>query len=694
MRQSGWNRGNYPAPGYYPGGGFFKPKICKNPRRVIVNFMASETLKEQKMIKIALKDGSVKEFEAGVRPIDVANSISEGFARQCVAAEINGRVAGLTEEITADSELNLLKFGDKGGADVYRHTASHIMANAIKRLYKGAQLAIGPSIETGFYYDFDIENTFSEADFEKIEAEMNKIIKEDNEIVRFVLPRNEAIALMKELDEPYKVELIEELPEGEEISFYKQGDFTDLCAGPHLPSTGRVKSFKLMQVAGAYWRGSEKNKMLQRIYGTAFDNKKELKKYVVALEEAIKRDHNKLGRELEFFTTSDVIGQGLPLLMPKGAKVIQILQRFVEDEEERRGYQLTKTPFMAKSDLYKMSGHWDHYREGMFVMGNEEAGDELLALRPMTCPFQFMIYNAGLKSYRDLPVRYNETSPLFRNEASGEMHGLIRIRQFTLAEGHIICTPEQLEQEFLDVIDLLNYTMEVLGIQDDVKYRFSKWDPANTEKYINNPNAWEESQNKMRKILDKIDIDYVEADGEAAFYGPKLDIQFKNVFGKEDTLITVQIDFALPKRFDMQYIDSNGEKQYPYVIHRSSIGCYERTLALLIEKYAGSMPVWLAPIQAKVLSIAEAHSDYTYEVKEALEAAGVRVEADIRNEKLGYKIREARNQRVPYILVVGDKEIADRAVAVRSRKDGDIGAIALDDFIAMVKKDNDERVIW
>ena len=646
------------------------------------------------MIKITLKDGSVREYESSVRPIDVANDISEGFARQCVAAEINGRLAGLSEEIAYDAELNLLKFDDEGGADVYRHTASHIMANAIKRLYAGAQLAIGPAIETGFYYDFDIVNTFSEADFEKIEAEMSKIIAEDNEIVRFVLPKDEALALMQEMNEPYKVELIEELPEGEEISFYRQGEFADLCAGPHLPSTGRIKSFKLMQVAGAYWRGSEKNKMLQRIYGTAFDNKKDLKKYVAALEEAKKRDHNKLGRDLEFFTTSDVIGQGLPLLMPKGAKVIQILQRFIEDEEEKRGYQLTKTPFMAKSDLYKMSGHWDHYRDGMFIMGNEEAGDDILALRPMTCPFQFMIYKNGLKSYRDLPVRYNETSSLFRNESSGEMHGLIRIRQFTLAEGHIICTPEQLEQEFLDVIDLLNYTMKVLGIQDDVRYRFSKWDPENTEKYINNPKAWEDTQGKMRKILDKIDIDYIEANGEAAFYGPKLDIQFKNVFGKEDTLITVQIDFALPERFDMQYIDSDGNKQYPYVIHRSSIGCYERTLALLIEKYSGSMPVWLAPVQAKVLSIASAHENYAYEVKKVLEDAGIRVEADIRNEKLGYKIREARNNRIPYILVVGDKEMEDRAVAVRSRKDGDIGAISLEDFVAMIKKDNDERVIW
>ncbi|MDX1359488.1 MAG: threonine--tRNA ligase, partial [Clostridia bacterium] len=473
-----------------------------------------------------------------------------------------------------------------------------------------------------------------------------------------------------------------------------QGDFTDLCAGPHLPSTGKVKSFKLLRVAGAYWRGDEKNKMLQRIYGTAFDNKKELKKYINALEEARKRDHNKLGRELGYFTTAEAVGQGLPLIMPKGAKVIQILQRFVEDEEERRGYQITKTPYMAKSDLYKLSGHWEHYKEGMFVMGDEEKDDEVLALRPMTCPFQFMIYKAGLKSYRDLPVRYNETSTLFRNEASGEMHGLIRIRQFTLSEGHIICTPEQLEQEFLAVLDLVNFMMKALGIEKDVWYRFSKWDPEKTEKYINNPEAWENTQDIMRKILDKTELEYYEADGEAAFYGPKLDIQFKNVFGKEDTLITIQIDFALGERLDLEYVDSNGDRKHPYIVHRSSIGCYERTLALLIEKYAGSMPVWLAPEQARVLSISGAHEDYAYEVKKALEDAGIRIEADVRNEKLGYKIREARNQRIPYILVVGDKEMENRAVAVRSRKDGDIGAIPLDDFIAMVKKDNDERVIW
>ncbi len=646
------------------------------------------------MISITLKDGSVKEFNAGVRPLDVAISISEGFARNCVAAEINGKLAGLTDVISNDSELNLLKFDDEGGAEVYRHTASHIMANAIKRLYKGVKLAIGPAIESGFYYDFDIENTFSEADFVKIEAEMNKIIKEDNEIVRFALPRDEAIALMKELNEPYKIELIEELPEGEEISFYKQGDFTDLCAGPHLPSTGRIKSFKLMQVAGAYWRGSEKNKMLQRIYGTAFDNKKELKKHINALEEAKKRDHNKLGRELELFTTVDSIGQGLPLLMPKGAKVIQILQRFVEDEEEKRGYLLTKTPFLAKSDLYKISGHWDHYKDGMFILGDEEAGEEVLALRPMTCPFQFMIYKAGLKSYRDLPIRYNETSPLFRNESSGEMHGLIRIRQFTLSEGHIICTPEQLEEEFKAAVDLVNYCMNALGISDDVSYRFSKWDPDNTEKYIDNPEAWEISQSYMKKILDDIGIDYEEAEDEAAFYGPKLDIQIKNVFGKEDTLITLQIDFALPERFDMIYVDRDGEKKHPFVIHRSSIGCYERTLAILIEKYAGGFPVWLAPVQVRVLSIASVHEDYAYEVKKELESKGIRVEVDVRNEKLGYKIREARNERIPYILVVGDKEIEDRTVAVRSRKDGDTGAILLGDFVAMVKKEDDERVIW
>lgn len=646
------------------------------------------------MIKITLKDGNVKEYEKSVCPLQVAKDISEGFARVCVAAEINGKTVGLTELISEDVELNLLKFTDEKGAAVYRHTASHIMANAIKRLYTGAKLAIGPAIENGFYYDFDIENTFSEDDFEKIEGEMKKIIEENNEIIRFVLPKKEAIKLMKEMNEPYKVELIEDLPEDEEISFYKQGDFTDLCAGPHLPATGGIKAFKLLRVAGAYWKGSEKNKMLQRIYATAFDNKKELKKHLNILEEAKKRDHNKLGRELGFFTTVESVGQGLPLLMPKGAKVIQILQRFVEDEEEKRGYQLTKTPFLAKSDLYKISGHWDHYRDGMFVIGDEEKGEEVLALRPMTCPFQFMIYKEGLKSYRDLPVRYNETSPLFRNESSGEMHGLIRLRQFTLSEGHIICMEEQLEEEFKAAIDLVNYCMETLGISNDVRYRFSKWDPNNTEKYIDNPEAWEKSQSYMKKILDDIGIDYEEAEDEAAFYGPKLDIQMKNVFGKEDTLITLQIDFALPERFEMVYIDDNGEKKHPFVIHRSSIGCYERTLALLIEKYAGAFPVWLSPVQVKVLSISDAHEDYVYEVKKKLQTAGIRVEVDVRNEKLGYKIREARNDRIPYILVAGDKEMESGSVAVRSRKEGDMGSFSLEDFIVKIKKEDDERVIW
>jgi len=646
------------------------------------------------MIRITLKDGNVKEYEGPITPLQVAMDISEGFARACVAAEVDGKLTGLALPIEKDAELNLLKFDDEGGKHVYRHTASHIMANAIKRIFEDAKLAIGPSIEDGFYYDFDVEKPFSESDLESIEAEMSKIIAEDNPIERFVLPREEAIALMKDLDEPYKVELIEELPEGEEISFYRQGDFTDLCAGPHLPSTGRVKSFKLLRVAGAYWRGDEKNKMLQRIYGTAFENKKDLKKYINALEEAKKRDHNKLGRELNYFTTSEAVGQGLPLIMPKGAKVIQILQRFVEDEEERRGYQLTKTPYMAKSDLYKLSGHWEHYKDGMFVMGDEEKDSEVLALRPMTCPFQFMIYKAGLKSYRDLPVRYNETSTLFRNESSGEMHGLIRVRQFTLSEGHVICTPDQLENEFLDVLDLVNHMMKALGIENDVWYRFSKWDPEKTEKYINNPEAWEETQSIMRKILDKTELDYYEADGEAAFYGPKLDIQFKNVFGKEDTLITIQIDFALGERLDLEYVDSNGDRKHPYIVHRSSIGCYERTLALLIEKYAGSMPVWLAPVQARILSIAGVHEDYAYKVRDLLAEKGLRVEVDVRNEKLGYKIREARNERIPYILVVGDKEMETGSVSARNRKEGDIGTVSNTEIVKRIVRENDERIIW
>ncbi|MFZ5987507.1 MAG: threonine--tRNA ligase [Bacillota bacterium] len=633
------------------------------------------------MIKVTLKDGSVKEYNEGISIKEVAESISAGLARVALAGEVDGAVKDLSYNLNEDCKLSLLTFDDEGGRHAYRHTTSHIMAQAVKRLNPSAKLAIGPSIENGFYYDFDVDKPFSAEDLVKIEEEMKKIVKEDLKLERFTLLRDEAIKFMGEKGEPYKVELIRDLPEWETISFYKQGDFVDLCAGPHIESTGKIKAFKLMYAAGAYWRGSEKNKMLQRIYGTSFTKKSDLDDYITRLEEAKKRDHNKIGREMEIFTTVESIGQGLPLLMPKGAKIVQVLQRFVEDEEEKRGYQLTKTPFMAKNDLYKISGHWHHYKDGMFVLGDEEKDDEVFALRPMTCPFQFMIYNSKLRSYRDLPVRYAETSTLFRNESSGEMHGLIRVRQFTISEGHLICTPEQLETEFMGVIDLINYMMETLGIREDIWFRFSKWDPNNKEKYIDNPEAWEDTQVKMKNILDKLGLNYKEADGEAAFYGPKLDIQFKNVHGKEDTIITVQIDFAMSERFDMTYVDKDGTKKRPYVIHRTSIGCYERTLAMLIEKYAGAFPTWLSPIQIKVLPLVDKHHVYAYEVRKALEEKGLRVEVDIRNEKIGYKIREAQLEKVPYMLVIGDKEMENKAVAVRSRKEGDLGSITLADFV-------------
>ena len=631
------------------------------------------------MIKITLKDGSVKEFEAGISVLDIAKSISEGLARNAFCGILNGKVCDLRTIVNEDAELSICTFDSQEGKDAVRHSISHVLAYAVKRLFPETKLAIGPSIANGFYYDFDRDTAFSTQDLEKLEAEMKKIIKENPSIERFELPRNEALELMK--DEPYKVELINDLPEDEVISFYKMGDFTDLCAGPHVMSLKNIKAIKLTRSAGAYWKGNEKNKMLTRVYGTAFLKKSELDEFLEALEEAKKRDHNKLGRELKLFTTDEKVGQGLPLLMPKGAKIVQILQRWVEDEEEKRGYVLTKTPYMAKSDLYKVSGHWDHYKDGMFVLGDEEKDDEVFALRPMTCPFQYTIYNAEQHSYRDLPVRYSETSTLFRNEASGEMHGLIRVRQFTLADGHLIVTPEQLEDEFKGVVELIKYIMETLGIADDISYRFSKWDPNNTEKYINDPEAWNRTQDIMRNILDHLEIDYVEADDEAAFYGPKLDIQFKNVHGKEDTIITVQIDFALAERFDMSYIDKDGEKKRPYIIHRSSIGCYERTLAMLIEKYAGAFPTWLSPVQAKVLPLSDKYNDYAEKVTKALKDKGIRVETDYRTEKIGYKIREARLERTPYILVVGEKEAANNQVSVRSRKNDDEGAIDLNTFV-------------
>lgn len=643
------------------------------------------------MIKLTLKDGSIKEIDNEMSILDIAKSISEGLARVATAGTVNGKTVDLRYIVKEDCELSILTFDDEEGKKAFRHTASHILAQAIKRLYPNAKLAIGPSIDNGFYYDIDIEGGLTNDDLAKLEGEMKKIVKENLDIESFVLPRNEAIALMKENDEPYKVELIQDLPEDEIISFYKQGEFVDLCAGPHLMSTKPVKAFKLTKLAGAYWRGNEKNKMLTRIYGTAFTKKTDLEEYIAAVEEAMKRDHNKLGRELKFFTTSEPIGQGLPLLMPKGAKVVQILQRWVEDEEARRGYLLTKTPFMAKSDLYKISGHWDHYKDGMFILGDEKKDSEVFALRPMTCPFQFTIYKAESKSYRDLPLRYGETSTLFRNESSGEMHGLIRVRQFTISEGHIACRPDQLEDEFKNVVDLQNYMLDILGLREDISYRLSLWDENNKEKYIGDHEDWEKVQNKMREILNHLGIKYTEAVGEAAFYGPKLDLQIKNVHGKEDTIITAQIDFSLGEKFGMVYTDKDGQEKHPYIIHRTSIGCYERTLALLIEKYGGAFPVWLAPVQVKLLPISEKYHDYADEVYALLKAHGIRVEADYRAEKIGYKIREARNERAPYILVVGEKEAENKEVAVRSRKNGDEGAISLDSFIDRIVKEVESK---
>ena len=643
-------------------------------------------------VKITLPDGSEKKYDSGVTVEEIAYSIGSGLGRDAIAGVVDGKKVDVYYEIEADAELSIITIDSEEALEVIRHTASHVMAQAVKRLYDNVQVAIGPDIEDGFYYDFDLEESFNQDSLEKIEAEMQKIIDEDLEVRRKELPREEAIDLMEARNEAYKIELINEL-DGEMISLYFQGDFVDLCRGPHLPSTGYVKAFKLLNTAGAYWRGDENNAMLQRIYGTAFASQKELDNYLERREEAKKRDHNKLGRELDLFMTVDEIGQGLPLLKPKGAKVVQILQRFVEDEEEKRGYQITKTPFMAKSDLYEISGHWEHYKDGMFILGDEEKDESLMALRPMTCPFQFQIFNSKLRSYRDLPIRYSETSSLFRNEASGEMHGLIRLRQFTISEGHLIVTPDQLEEEFRGVIDLINYMMESIGIEDDIWYRFSKWDPEKKDKYIDNPEAWQDSQAKMKSILDNLDLDYEEADGEAAFYGPKLDIQFKNVHGKEDTIITVQIDFALPERFDMTYIDENNEKQHPIIIHRTSIGCYERTLAMLIEKYAGAFPTWLAPVQTKIIPVSDDQLDYAYQIKEELEAEEIRVEVDARTEKVAYKIREAQVEQVPYMLIVGSREEESGSVSVRERREGDLGTSPLAEFKARILAEIENKVI-
>ncbi len=641
------------------------------------------------MIKVTLRD-DVREYEQGTTIAEVAKSIGMGLYKAAMGGRINGEYCDLRTPITEDCTLEIVTFGDDiDGKKTFWHTASHILAQAVKRLYPETKLAIGPAIDNGFYYDFDSEINFTPEILEKIEAEMKKIVKEDLPIEKYEMEPMAALDYFKANGEIYKYELIEEhASNGEKITFYKQGEFNELCAGPHIMSTGAVKAFKLTSCTGAYWRGDEKNKMLQRIYGVAFPKAAELEEHLQRIEEAKKRDHNKLGRELELFTTSDVIGQGLPILLPKGARIIQLLQRFVEDEEQRRGWLLTKTPFMAKSDLYKISGHWDHYLDGMFVLGDPtDETKECFALRPMTCPFQYQAYLNRARSYRDLPLRYNETSTLFRNEASGEMHGLIRVRQFTISEGHLMCRPDQLEEEFKGCLELAIYMLKTLGLYEDVSYRFSQWDPDNRDKYIGTDEQWDEAQGIMAKILDHLEIPYKIGVGEAAFYGPKLDIQIKNVHGKEDTLITIQIDQLLAEKFGMEYVDADGTKKNPYIIHRTSIGCYERTLALLIEKYAGAFPLWLSPVQVKLLPIADRHHERAYEIKAELEKYGMRVEVDDRSEKIGYKIREAQLQKINYMLVIGDKEVEENTVSVRKRGEGDIGSMNVSELIAKLNEE-------
>ena len=638
-------------------------------------------------MKITL-NGQTLEFERGTNVLDMLGALDGDLKKRALAASVEGKTVSLVTAIDHDCDIQVLTFDSDEGRRVLRHTASHVLAQAVKRLFPEAKLAIGPAIDDGFYYDFDVEKPFTPEDLAKIEKEMQHIIKRNERLVRSELPREEAIALMQQKGEPYKVELIEDLPQDAVISFYTQGDFTDLCAGPHLPSTGKIKAVKLLSAAGAYWRGSEKNKMLQRIYGTAFESKDALAAHLAALEEARKRDHNKLGRELELFTTVDCIGQGLPILLPKGARIVQLLQRWVEDEEQKRGYLLTKTPLMAKRELYKISGHWDHYLDGMFVLGDPyDETKECFALRPMTCPFQYQVFLNRMRSYRDLPMRLGETSTLFRNEDSGEMHGLIRVRQFTISEGHIILRPEQLEQEFANCLELARYMLDTVGLGEDVSYRFSQWDPNNTAKYEGTAEQWDEAQGLMAKILKDLNVPHTVGIDEAAFYGPKLDIQIKNVFGKEDTLITIQIDMLLAKKFGMEYVDADGQKKTPYIIHRTSLGCYERTLALLIEKYAGAFPTWLAPTQVKIMTITERGDDWAREVEAELLSRGMRVELDLRNEKIGFKIRQAQQEKVPYMFVIGDKEAQEGTVAVRSRKDGDLGTMALMDAVQRLEEE-------
>ena len=638
-------------------------------------------------MKITLKDGSSKEYAQAMSIYDIAMDISEGLARAACAGEVDGSVEDLRTVIDKDCNLNILTANDPEGLRVIRHTASHVLAEAVKRLFPNAKVTIGPAIEEGFYYDFDAE-PFSRDDLDKLEAEMKKIIKEGHKIERFTLPRAEAIKFMEEKGEPYKVELICDLPEDAEISFYDQGGFVDLCAGPHLMSTKNIKAYKLISSSMAYWRGDSDKAQLQRIYGTAFPKKEELEAYLEHLEDIKRRDHNKLGREMELFTTVDVIGQGLPLLLPKGTKMVMKLQRWIEDLEDKEwGYVRTKTPLMAKSDLYKMSGHWDHYKDGMFVLGDEEKDKEVFALRPMTCPFQYYCYKNTQHSYRDLPIRYGETSTLFRNEDSGEMHGLTRVRQFTISEGHLIVRPDQMVEEFKGCIALAKYVMSTLGVMEDTTWHLSKWDPENPGKYIGKPEVWNETEAHIRDILTELEIPFTEDVGEAAFYGPKVDINAKNVYGKDDTMITIQWDALLAEQFDMYFIDQNGDKVRPYIIHRTSLGCYERTLAWLIEKYAGKFPTWLCPEQVRVLPISEKYEEYAEEVRKELARNDIDVTVDNRSEKIGFKIREARLAKVPYMLVVGAQEAEDKTVSVRSRYAGDEGVKPLQEFIDQICKE-------
>ena len=646
-------------------------------------------------MKITLKDGSFKEYESAMAVIDIAKDISEGLARVACVAEVDGKIVDLRTTVDKDCTLNILTFDSEEGKKAYRHTCAHVMAEAVKHLYPDAKLTIGPAIDNGFYYDFDMPSLTRE-DLDAIEKEMKKIIKKGDKLEYFTLPKDEAIKLMTERDEPYKVEMIKEHGDDETLSFYQQGDFIEFCAGPHLMSTKQIKAFKLTSSSGAYWRGDEKNKMLTRIYGTAYNKKADLEEYLEYLADIKNRDHNKLGREMDLFTTVDVIGQGLPLFMPKGTKMIQKLQRWIEDLEDNEwGYVRTRTPLMAKSDLYKISDHWGHYKEGMFILGEDDedeegnsiSGNDIFALRPMTCPFQYYVYKARQKSYRDLPYRMGETSTLFRNEDSGEMHGLTRVRQFTISEGHLVCMPEQIADEFKNCVNLAKYCLETLGLEEDVTYRMSKWDPENPDKYLGDAAEWDRVEGAMREILDDIGLEYTEEAGEAAFYGPKLDIQAKNVYGKEDTMITIQLDMFLAERFDMYYIDQNGDKKRPYIIHRTSHGCYERTLAWLIEKYAGKFPTWLCPEQVRVLPISEKYADYAEKVLAELKKNGIDATVDNRSEKIGYKIREARLDKLPYMLVVGAKEEEENKVSVRSRFAGDEGVKDLSEFIDAICKE-------